>query len=282
MKQFDISGITLGVMDNGQHQYGRLDGFLSSGKEKPDILVYLNNCDEIEKPQGSVLMDEGIKWMCDQDDSNDLYAFICSPESDKITFMLKANKNCDSAFVKFIKKDSYSEYEANYIFSNILFRNYLINHQGLIIHASAVEWEKKGILFSAPSETGKSTQANLWETYMGARVLNDDCAAVRIPEAEVIVYGTPWSGSDNKFYNSSAPLSAVVMLEQAAENTICRLTNLQAVSRLMPRCLLPYHDSLLMVKAISNLEKIIMSVPVYLLRCRPDREAVELVYQCIK
>lgn len=39
---------------------------------------------------------------------------------------------------------------------------FIIN-QGFQLHASVINWKDKGILFSAPSGTGKSTQADLWK-----------------------------------------------------------------------------------------------------------------------
>jgi lipid II:glycine glycyltransferase (peptidoglycan interpeptide bridge formation enzyme) len=54
-----------------------------------------------------------------------------------------------------------------------------------------------------------------------------------------------------------------------------------AISYLMPRCFLAYHDQKLMNLAIDNLERIISAVPIYLFGCRPDREAVELVHRCL-
>jgi hypothetical protein len=113
-------------------------------------------------------------------------------------------------------------------------------------------------------------------------MLNDDCPAIRVSDGQPFVYGTPWSGSSNIFINSKVPILAVVLLEQAPENTIRQLSNHEAVNKLMPRCFLPYYDSRLMDMAINTLEKIISAVPVYLLKCRPDREAVELVHQCVK
>jgi hypothetical protein len=49
----------------------------------------------------------------------------------------------------------------------------------------------------------------------------------------------------------------------------------------MPRCFLPYFDTDLMPQAMTVLERLVNDIPVFLLKCRPDYEAVELVRRCL-
>jgi hypothetical protein len=139
----------------------------------------------------------------------------------------------------------------------------------------------KGIVFSAPSETGKTTQARLWCERKRAELVNNDRPAVRIHGSEAYAYGTPWSGFGDECRNICAPVSAIVMLEQAPDNSICRIGGRQALQKLMPRCFLPYFDKSLMDGAISIIDSLIQKVPVYCLRCRPDYGSVDLVYNTI-
>ena len=67
----------------------------------------------------------------------------------------------------------------------------LTNHGGFLLHASVIEYEGGAILFTAPSETGKSTQAQLWCDHAGAALVNGDRAAVRIMDGQVLACGTP-------------------------------------------------------------------------------------------
>ena len=46
----------------------------------------------------------------------------------------------------------------------------------LILHCAYTEYQGKAMLFSAPSGTGKTTQAGLWEQYRGSRTVNGDKA----------------------------------------------------------------------------------------------------------
>lgn len=113
-------------------------------------------------------------------------------------------------------------------------------------------------------------------------VVNDDTPAIRFKDEEPILCGTPWSGSSDKFVNLEVPVKAIVVLSQAPQNSIRKLEIFEALPMVMPRCFLPYFDEELMKKAYIALDKILIKIPIYHLQCRPDREAMELVYQCVK
>ena len=122
----------------------------------------------------------------------------------------------------------------------------IIFYQGLSVHAAALDWQGKGILLSAPSGTGKTTQAGLWKIHKNAIVLNGDHPVFRIIDDIPSVFGTPWSGSSMDYQNSWAPMTAIIMLQQARENTIRRLTLDELTTMLLPRCFLPFFDENMM------------------------------------
>lgn len=163
----------------------------------------------------------------------------------------------------------------------VIFRTAVLFSKGIVIHAAAIVHEGKGLIFSAPSGTGKSTQADLWKKYRGAQILNGDRPCLRQNGGQVYVYGTPWSGTSKQYLNKKAPLSAIFILRQAPVNKIHRLSAEEAVRMTVPRCYLPYYDESLMTLALSNIGEIIGKTPVFLLNCRPNLEAVELAESCI-
>ena len=133
-------------------------------------------------------------------------------------------------------------------------------------------------MFSAPSGTGKSPHTGLWKKYYAAdvTVINDDSPALRFTGGGVNVCGTPWSGKTSINSNVSAPLKAIVILEQKPKNSIRRLSVDEAVFRIMNEVTRPAFSNLMEITLI-NIEKIIQSVPVFLLGCTISREAVETV-----
>ncbi len=163
-----------------------------------------------------------------------------------------------------------------------VFRYCILKRNGMVVHSSSISHDGNGIIFSAPSGTGKSTHTSLWMKYYGenTQMINDDCPAITFDKEFPYVNGTPWSGKTNINFNISAPLRAVVLLQQEPENKIQRISVDEAVFRLLHEVTRPAYKDL-MNKTLANIEKIVTSTPVYLLGCTIDKEAVDLVRRII-
>ena len=153
----------------------------------------------------------------------------------------------------------------------------LLKNDGLLLHSSFIRWNGKGILFSAPSGTGKSTQAELWEHYEGAEILNGDRAGIRCCDGEWTAFGLPIAGSSLVYKNDSAPLTGIVVLRQSSENRIGRLGQLEAFCCLYPETSVHQWHQPSAEKAATILQNLLSELPVWLLECRPDEGAVRLL-----
>ena len=147
----------------------------------------------------------------------------------------------------------------------------------IIMHASVVEYQNQAILFSGPSEIGKSTQANLWKKYMNADILNGDRATIDISKDITNVYGSPYAGSSKIYRNESAPIKAIILLKQGEKNSIRQLVGMELYRNMFPRFSLARWDDKLSNISMNIIEEIISRIPVYELTCLPDEEAVKLV-----
>lgn len=94
---------------------------------------------------------------------------------------------------------------AEYIATGDCFAVGLLSHEGMMLHASAVEYGGQAVCFSAPPGTGKSTHTEKWVRLFGASILNDDKPALRRESGVWQVYGTPWCGKEALHQNRSAP-----------------------------------------------------------------------------
>ncbi len=172
--------------------------------------------------------------------------------------------------------EKYMDYARN-LFSLIDIEATLLDFDALIAHASLISYTGNGIIFSAPSGTGKSTQAELWERYENAEILNGDRAALRKIDGIWTAFGLPYAGTSGIYRNESAPLKAIVALRQAKGNRIQRVSGAKAFYYLYPEILIHRWDTGFEKRAAELLLKLIDNVPVFLLECRPDRDAVKIL-----
>ena len=71
---------------------------------------------------------------------------------------------------------------------------------------------------------GKSTQAEIWEHSLHAKVINGDKVILYDNGTNLIAYGSPIAGSSGIYRNICAPVAAIVQLEKGSENTITPMT----------------------------------------------------------
>ena len=93
------------------------------------------------------------------------------------------------------------------------------------------------------------------------------------------MYGTPWHGEAMFASPNSAPLTRIFVLEHGHGNVITPLTPSQAVAELFARSFVPFHRHEYVDSALSFLEELANSVPVYRYSFEPDLRAVEKVRQ---
>lgn len=154
--------------------------------------------------------------------------------------------------------------------------------QAAFVHASLVEVPGLGgVMFVGRSGVGKTTQATLWAQYQGGTIINGDKVFLTLEDGCVWAHGSPWCGSSPYRLNRSTPLRGIVVLEQASENRIRRLSDLQIWAQFVPHIFLPVWDEHLLERVMDTIGQMMPLVPVLRLDCRPDEEATALVRKAI-
>lgn len=149
----------------------------------------------------------------------------------------------------------------------------------LFFHAAQIAVKETGILFTAPSGTGKTTQAKLWETYHGARRICADRTLVRrLPEGWR-TFGYPLDGSEPICSEEEHALGAVVLLRQGQQNQVVRLNGRHAIAALMPQMVIDGWSAEAKAREIELLANLLEEIPVYQLTCTPDEMAVRCLEQ---
>ena len=151
---------------------------------------------------------------------------------------------------------------------------HMMDRDALVLHCAYMQREGKAILFSAPSGTGKTTQATLWEKHRGTRVVNGDKALLRSADGVWTANGWPVCGSSQVCHDESMPIRAIVMLSQGKENAIERLAPFAAFSQIYSQITINFWNRDAQQRAMDLIEQLVTQVPVYHLRCTISEEAV--------
>ena len=166
-------------------------------------------------------------------------------------------------------------------FTMQLFYTHAVQKHIIQIHSSLVEYKDKGIMFLGPSGIGKTTQAELWNKYLDAIIINGDCVFVEDKGNEFIGWGTPWCGSSPYCENRNVPVLGLVVLKQGNENSIRKLDGFEKVSEVSNNIIYPMWLENGMDLCLDTLDHLLRNVPVYELTNKADKESVELVKQVI-
>ena len=150
----------------------------------------------------------------------------------------------------------------------------LLQEQGLIIHASYINCGGKAILFTAPSGTGKSTQAELWKKYRNTDIVNGDRAVIKVNNNSIEACGLPYSGSSEYCENVTLPLTTIIYLSQDNNTSIRKMTGLEAFRRVWEQISVPSWNKDAVDQISMNVLKIIKHIPIYHLCCTPDETAI--------
>jgi hypothetical protein len=157
----------------------------------------------------------------------------------------------------------------------ILLARILADREGCYLHAGGVVLEGQGLLFVGHSEAGKSTTVTMLRDK--GEILCDDRIIVRKRREGFRIYGT-WSHGDVPDVSAaSAPLKAVLFLEQASENRIIPLTDKWEISKRLLACLIkPLVTAGWWEKTLALVEEL-ADVPCYIQRFDKSGQVVRLL-----
>jgi hypothetical protein len=162
----------------------------------------------------------------------------------------------------------------------ILLARLLADRGGCILHSAGMILDGKGFVFAGHSGAGKSTMVTMLRPY--GEILCDDRIIVRQMKDGMRIYGT-WSHGDVPDVSpNSAPLGAILMLEQAEENRLIQLTDRKEIlHRLLPLVVKPLATADWWEKTLDVLERIARETPVYRLRFERSGRVIETLKKAI-
>lgn len=197
------------------------------------------------------------------------------------------NKRCaivdeiEKHYKIYLLKDNSKMFSTSNIFPQILsLERPLINKNTFGLHSSYIAYKNQAILFTAPSGTGKSTQAELWKYYKKAQIINGDRNFVGFNDSWK-VYGAPFSGSSEYCDNKTNQLNAIIILEKGTINQIKRI-DIKGFNRILSEVGINSWDTEYCNKIMNLIQKLCNEVPIYLYSCTKEENAVNFLYYTLK
>lgn len=245
--------------------------------EGEDIFLEYIGVEEPIKIEGTLLYDYEIKFY--KTDLGIMHQLHPAKNYDPYTWVIPVNKH-HYEVLYLIGEEKCIDYSRNIIdIMNI--ENVLNKFNGFILHSSFINWQNNGILFSAPSGTGKSTQADLWNKHENAEIINGDRAGVRNVDGVWSAYGLPVAGSSGIYKNKKAQISHIIVLRQGTENKLTRLSPRDAFIKIYSETTVHTWDDEFQNNILNMISDLVQNVPVYLYECLPDESAVEFLKEQI-
>ena len=162
-----------------------------------------------------------------------------------------------------------------------LFYTHAVQRHIIYLHSSLIDHQGRGLMFLGPSGIGKTTQAELWNQYRDALIINGDVVFVQETADSFLGWGTPWHGSSPYCENASVPVHAMIVLKQSSENSIRELTGFEKVTAVSTSVFYPRWLENGMELCLETLDHLLSRVPVYELSCRPDEDAVKITEEAV-
>lgn len=260
--KYCLAGVTVGILQKEETPLAMFQGFEAPEEDQPEVMI------EIWQEQRNFHQWYGVD--CYQKPDNAAHLFISRAYP-------KIRLTADLSWKRFVIEGAACGIDGVMETFLCAFYSYITYKRRALVHASCISWEGESIIFTAPSGTGKTTQAELWQQYMEAEILNGDKVILECADEQCYAWGSPWKGSSPYGKNKRAPLKAIIVLSQGEKNEIQRLYGQEVLAWFFPHVFYPSWDQTCADHVMRAMDCLIRQVPVYHLSCLPDKGAVELV-----
>ena len=244
-----------------------------SDYEDEDILLEYKEVKESPKMDGKLVYENIVKFY--ETKEGFVHELYPMPDKNPYAWVTPINKHYYE--VRYLAgEERYIDYSRNII--DIMNIEQVLNtFNAYILHSSFIKYQDKAILFTAPSGTGKSTQADLWEKYENAEIINGDRSGIRKLDGKWTAYGLPIAGSSGIYKNKKAEISHIIVLKQGKENKLTKLSPREAFIKLYSETLVHTWDKEFQENIINMITDVVQNVRIYQYECLPDKSAVEFL-----
>ena len=158
-------------------------------------------------------------------------------------------------------------------------------HNAFVLHSATFDVDGVGVAFAAHSGTGKTTHMNLWQQYLGDRmvIVNGDKPIVRFFDDEPetpYAYGTPWNGKERLGCNMRTPLKHICFIERSETNYVEQVDKKDAIDRIFNQVYMP-KDPMAVVNTMQLIDRLLSFCKLWTIHCNMEPQAAEIAYKTI-
>ena len=219
------------------------------------------------------------EWLRIMKGGDDYIFLFASDKKDYIEgFHFSHSKNQGRFYVKTENIGAQSAHPIESTPFQLFFMLLLQSHQGFLLHANSVKIGDSGISFCGMSGSGKTTLCNLFSTFDDHTILTDETCLIRCDEDRVLIYGTPWKGSNSDYYaNDKAELRRLYFIEHGATNKIEPMNRLDAIGMAMLQSFPYFWDRACMTRNLHLIARVLSRVRYQRLAFVPNSSIVETI-----
>ena len=204
-------------------------------------------------------------------------------ESEQIYLSVRQQKNGFCQNLTFSRRYAETACRMRCLWDGVFLNHLLVQHNRSVLHAAFADVGGRALLFTAPSGTGKSTQAALWNRLHGAETINGDRAVFGHDAAgQLWVSGMPQAGTSGICRNRTLPAMAIVRVTQADRNEAVRLHGAESMAVLFENAVYDRYRTDDTAKNAAAFCGIAACVPVFRLYCQPNEAAVAVMEEELK
>ena len=154
-----------------------------------------------------------------------------------------------------------------------------------VFHCACFDVNGVGVAFAAHSGTGKTTHMNLWQKYLGDKmvVVNGDKPIVRFFDDEPetpYAYGTPWNGKERLGCNMRTKLQHICFIERSETNFVEPMKKEDVIDRIFNQVYMP-KDPVAVVNTMQLIDRLLSCCKLWTIHCNMEDDAAKIAYNAI-
>ena len=158
-------------------------------------------------------------------------------------------------------------------------------YNAFVMHGATISVDGVGIIFTAPSGTGKTTHMLSWKKNFKDKVqiVNGDKPVIRFFNEDSHIpyaYGMPWCGKENLGCNMRTKLKHICFIERSETNFVTKIEKCDTIDRIMNQVYLP-KDPIALANTLKLVDRLINSCELWIIHCNMEPESAKIAYDAI-